>query len=713
MADAPIATSINERTVSNWAAPAVSGLVSDALSTYNEPYYAYGGAQVAEAQPLQTQAFQGLGGLATPTAVTGAANYLNTAAGAQAPTYQGSTFGNQYATPSNVYAGTTVGSTFTAPGAYQPTGFNAGFNAPAPYQQTGFNAGFNAPGTYQGSNIASTFNAPAPYQQAGFTSGFNAPGTYQGSNIASTFQAPGAYQTGTFNSGITPGSIQGYQGSQFSNQFNYDPTNISTGLGAVGSVQSYMNPYIQNVVDVQGREARRQADISRMADAGRLAKAGAYGGSRQAVIEAEGNRNLATQLGDITAKGYQSAYDTALKQRLAESGLSMEAQKATESGRQFGAEGRAKYGLEAQKAQELSRQFAYDKGVLGVKELEAKYGLEAQKATEASRQFGAGQAMTAADLKTRYGLDAAKANELSRQFGSQQAMTAADLQSRYGLDAQKATELSRQFGAQQALSAADLKTRYGLDAAKANELSRQFGAQQSVTVADLQSRYGLDAQKATELSRQFGAQQAMSAADLQSRYGLDAQKAADLSRQFGAQQALASATTAGAQKLEASRITEQSKQEAARQAQAGSEAAARYGLAGLQAQEQSRQFGAGLAKDYSAQQLAAAKDLGYLGISQGDQQLRQLQAQLAGGETQRNIEQAGLTADYRDFLEQRGWEASQQAGLASLLKQFPMETQNTYGQAPDPLTSILGGGITGYALLQKLLGSTGTGAPTT
>jgi len=55
MADAPIATSINERTVSNWAAPAVSGLVSDALSTYNEPYYAYGGAQVAEAQPLQTQ----------------------------------------------------------------------------------------------------------------------------------------------------------------------------------------------------------------------------------------------------------------------------------------------------------------------------------------------------------------------------------------------------------------------------------------------------------------------------------------------------------------------------------------------------------------------------------------------------------------------------------------------------------------------------------
>jgi len=295
--------------------------------------------------------------------------------------------------------------------------------------------------------------------------------------------------------------------------------------------------------------------------------------------------------------------------------------------------------------------------------------------------------------------------EQSKQFGATQAMTAADLQTRYGLDAAKANELSKQFGAGQAMTAAELKTRYGLDAAKANELSRQFGSQQAMTAADLKSRYGLDAQKATELSKQFGAGQAMTAAELKTRYGLDAQKAAELSKQFGAQQALTSATTAGAQGLEAARLTEQSKQEAARQAQTGSEAEARYGLEGLKAQEQSRQFGAGLAKDYSAQQLAAAKDLGYLGISQGDQQVRQLQAQMAGGETQRAIEQAGLTADYKDFLEQRGWEASQQAGLAGLLKQFPMETVNTYGQPPDMLTSILGGGITGFAAMQKLFGS--------
>ena len=45
-----------------------------------------------------------------------------------------------------------------------------------------------------------------------------------------------------------------------------------------------------------------------------MAQAGSYGGSRQAILEAEGLRNLGTRLGDITAEGYQTAYDKAAQQ---------------------------------------------------------------------------------------------------------------------------------------------------------------------------------------------------------------------------------------------------------------------------------------------------------------------------------------------------------------------------------------------------------------
>jgi len=86
-------------------------------------------------------------------------------------------------------------------------------------------------------------------------------------------------------------------------------------LGPVGSVQSYMNPYMQGAVDVQNTEARRQADISRVADAGRLTQAGAFGGSRQAIMESEGNRNLATLQNANQLTGLNTAYNNAVNQQ--------------------------------------------------------------------------------------------------------------------------------------------------------------------------------------------------------------------------------------------------------------------------------------------------------------------------------------------------------------------------------------------------------------
>lgn len=89
-------------------------------------------------------------------------------------------------------------------------------------------------------------------------------------------------------------------------------------MPTVGTVQSYMNPYLESVLEPQRRAAEEAATKARMETQGRLAQAGAYGGSRQAILEAEGQKNLQTLLSDITGKGYAGAWDNALKQRLGE-----------------------------------------------------------------------------------------------------------------------------------------------------------------------------------------------------------------------------------------------------------------------------------------------------------------------------------------------------------------------------------------------------------
>ena len=110
------------------------------------------------------------------------------------------------------------------------------------------------------------------------------------------------------------------------------PTNMGAftpqSFTSQGTAQQYMNPYIQASLDPQLNEARRQAEISRVADAGRLTRAGAYGGSRQAIMESELNRNLMGKQADITGIGYNTAYDKAANQFNIEQGRGMEAQTA-------------------------------------------------------------------------------------------------------------------------------------------------------------------------------------------------------------------------------------------------------------------------------------------------------------------------------------------------------------------------------------------------
>ena len=108
------------------------------------------------------------------------------------------------------------------------------------------------------------------------------------------------------------------------------PTNMGAftpqSFTSEGTAQKYMNPYLQASLDPQLNEARRQAEISRMGDAARLSKAGAYGGSRQAIMESELNRNLMGKQADITGQGYKTAYDVGQQQFNVEQGLGLQSQ---------------------------------------------------------------------------------------------------------------------------------------------------------------------------------------------------------------------------------------------------------------------------------------------------------------------------------------------------------------------------------------------------
>ena len=118
---------------------------------------------------------------------------------------------------------------------------------------------------------------------------------------------------------------------------NYDPTQFQGGQFGQQDAQQYMSPYMQSVVDIQQREAQRQADIAGTQLSSQATKAGAFGGGRQAIMGAEAARNLAMQKGDIQAQGLQSAYQQAQAQFNADQARRMQAAQLGEQSKQYGA----------------------------------------------------------------------------------------------------------------------------------------------------------------------------------------------------------------------------------------------------------------------------------------------------------------------------------------------------------------------------------------
>ena len=171
---------------------------------------------------------------------------------------------------------------------------------------------------------------------------------------ALTEQPYQAYQ-GPLTAGASNLQQQAFAGASEMAKTGYTPGTFTTGTFDQAAAQRYMNPYLSAALDPALAEMRRQSDITRLADAARLTKAGAFGGSRQAIMESEGRRNLLEKQRQAIGEGYASAYDKAMAQFNAEQGRGMEAQKAAEASRQYSADFGAKSLADLAKLGEVQR----------------------------------------------------------------------------------------------------------------------------------------------------------------------------------------------------------------------------------------------------------------------------------------------------------------------------------------------------------------------
>jgi hypothetical protein len=211
---------------------------------------------------------------------------------------------------------------------------------------------------------------------------------------------------------ITGGGMGGNYGREYNDSPPYDIPDTSNplfaGVGAMppgmvdpasqtqqgpqNTLQQYMNPYMQNVVQRQQQDASRQAAIAQQAQGAQAARSGAFGGSGDYLMRSQAAGNLARQKGDIQAQGLNNAYGQAMQQFNAEQGQNLAAAQLNAQQGQFGA------GLGLQGLQ-TAMTGANTLGTLGQNQYQQNMGINALQ-----NQYGLQQqAQVQKDLDTKYG----------------------------------------------------------------------------------------------------------------------------------------------------------------------------------------------------------------------------------------------------------------------------------------------------------------------
>ena len=122
---------------------------------------------------------------------------------------------------------------------------------------------------------------------------------------------------------------------------------IAQGLGMLDpskSIDQFMNPYQQNVID----EINRQAAIGQNKLAGQAVQAGAFGGARQGIQAAEQEGRRLGKIGEFLSKGFDTALNASQKAAQLFGGLGQAASGIGDIGRLQSELGRADIGMLSQ-----------------------------------------------------------------------------------------------------------------------------------------------------------------------------------------------------------------------------------------------------------------------------------------------------------------------------------------------------------------------------
>ncbi len=357
MAD-PTQVNYTNTSIPDYAKPYVENMLgqSQALTDINQyPYQSYEGQRVAQWTPMQQQSFQGAETMQPSYQLSGATG-LAGLAGNQA-------LNSQY--NYNPYQSQSI---------LGPAGGQGGYGGRDRFYASQGMGQNQDPRLGSISDQINNLPSVKQYQDYGKSLGGNAPTAEQATQLEQYRQAIQ--------------SDQGYsdlqkQGTQLQSQGAQmmSPQGASTpNYYQQNNAQAYMNPYMQNVVDVQKREAQRQSGIQGTQQQAQAAQAGAFGGGRDAIMRAERERNLGMQQNDIQAQGSNAAYQQALQQFNTEQQARQGAAQLNAQQGQFGA-GLGLQGLNTalQGANTLGtlgqNQYQQD---MGINQLQNQYGMQQQ-----------------------------------------------------------------------------------------------------------------------------------------------------------------------------------------------------------------------------------------------------------------------------------------------------------------------------------------------
>ena len=146
----------------------------------------------------------------------------------------------------------------------------------------------------------STFKPYVPYSNnpQDYVASFS-PLQQQAQSSAANLQVPGQYAPATGAAAL--GTGQALTAGQNYNQMATSPY----------ATQAFMNPYLNASLQPQLQEISRQYGITGQQEQGQATQAGAFGGSREALMAAENERNKNIAMNQAIGTGYNNAFQAA------------------------------------------------------------------------------------------------------------------------------------------------------------------------------------------------------------------------------------------------------------------------------------------------------------------------------------------------------------------------------------------------------------------